>query len=106
MKTHIQNLEAESLHIIREAFAEARNPVMLYSLGKDSSVMLHMAKKAFSPGKLPFPLLHVDTLWKFKEMYQFRDNIAEKEDVELHVFSNPEGIKNNINPLDLSLIHI
>ena len=100
MKTHIQNLEAESIYIIREAFAEARNPVMLYSLGKDSSVMLHLAKKAFSPGKLPFPLLHVDTLWKFKEMYQFRDNIVKKEDIELHVFSNPEGIKNNINPLD------
>ena len=73
---------------------------MLYSLGKDSSVMLHLAKKAFFPAKIPFPLLHVDTLWKFKEMYEFRDAIKEKEGVELTVFSNPEGVKNNINPLD------
>jgi sulfate adenylyltransferase subunit 2 len=99
-KTHIKELEAESIYIIREAFAEAKNPVMLYSLGKDSSVMLHLAKKAFFPAKIPFPLLHVDTLWKFKEMYEFRDAIKEKEGVELTVFSNPEGVKNNINPLD------
>ena len=100
MKSHIQNLEAESIHIIREAYSEAKKPVMLYSLGKDSSVMLHIAKKAFFPGSLPFPLLHVDTLWKFKEMYKFRDDILKNEDIELHVFTNPEGIKNNINPLD------
>lgn len=99
-KTHIEKLEAESIHIIREAYAEAKDPVMLYSLGKDSSVMLHLAKKAFYPAKIPFPLLHVDTLWKFKEMYEFRDAIKEKEGLELIVFSNPEGIKNNINPLD------
>ena len=80
MKNHIQNLEAESIHIIREAYSEAKKPVMLYSLGKDSSVMLHIAKKAFSPGSLPFPLLHVDTLWKFKEMYKFRDDILKNED--------------------------
>ena len=98
--THIKKLEAESIHIIREAYAEAKDPVMLYSLGKDSSVMLHLAKKAFYPAKIPFPLLHVDTLWKFKEMYQFRDEVKEKEGLELIVFSNPEGIKNNINPLD------
>ncbi|MEL1236795.1 MAG: sulfate adenylyltransferase subunit CysD, partial [Candidatus Neomarinimicrobiota bacterium] len=100
MKTHIDNLESESIHIIREAFSEAINPVMLYSLGKDSSVMLHLAKKAFFPGKLPFPLMHVDTLWKFKEMYEFRDQIAAKEKFELIVFTNPEGKRNKINPLD------
>lgn len=100
MKSHIKKLEAESIHIIREAYAEAQNPVMLYSLGKDSSVLLHLAKKAFSPGKIPFPLLHVDTLWKFKEMYDFRDKIAKELDVDLLVYTNPEGKKKNINPLD------
>ena len=100
MKTHIKKLEAESIFIIREAYAEAKNPVMLYSLGKDSSVMLHLAKKAFFPGKIPFPLLHVDTLWKFKEMYEFRDKIAKELDIDLIVYTNPEGKKNNINPLD------
>lgn len=100
MKSHIKKLEAESIHIIREAYAEAQNPVMLYSLGKDSSVLLHLAKKAFFPGKIPFPLLHVDTLWKFKEMYDFRDKIAKELDVELQVYTNPEGKKKNINPLD------
>lgn len=100
MKPHIKKLEAESIHIIREAYAEAQNPVMLYSLGKDSSVLLHLAKKAFFPGKIPFPLLHVDTLWKFKEMYDFRDKIAKELDVDLLVYTNPEGKKKNINPLD------
>ena len=100
MNNHIKYLESESIHIIREAFAEAKNPVMLYSLGKDSSVMLHLAKKAFYPGKIPFPLLHVDTLWKFKEMYDFRDKIVSEENLELLVFTNPEGKKNNINPID------
>ena len=100
MKSHIKKLEAESIHIIREAYAEAHNPVMLYSLGKDSSVLLHLAKKAFFPGKIPFPLLHVDTLWKFKEMYDFRDKIAKELDVELLVYTNPEGKKKNVNPLD------
>ena len=100
MKSHIKKLEAESIHIIREAYAEAQNPVMLYSLGKDSSVLLHLAKKAFFPGKIPFPLLHVDTLWKFKEMYDFRDKIAKELDVELQVYTNPEGREKNINPLD------
>ena len=100
MKTHIKKLEAESIYIIREAYAEAKNPVMLYSLGKDSSVMLHLAKKAFYPGKIPFPLLHVDTLWKFKEMYKFRDKIAKELDVDLLVYTNPEGKKDNINPLE------
>tara|TARA_X000000950_G_scaffold289183_1_gene410550 strand:+ start:4090 stop:4986 length:897 start_codon:yes stop_codon:yes gene_type:complete len=100
MSNHIKHLESESIYIIREAYAEAKNPVMLYSLGKDSSVMLHLAKKAFYPGKIPFPLLHVDTLWKFKEMYEFRDKIINEEKLELIVFTNPEGIKNNINPID------
>ena len=100
MKSHINFLESEAIHIIREAYSEAKNPVMLYSLGKDSSVMLHLAKKAFFPGKIPFPLLHVDTLWKFKEMYHFRDEIKAKEKLDLIVFTNPYGKKDNINPLD------
>ena len=87
MKSHIENLEAEAIYIIREALAESKNPVMLYSLGKDSSVMLHIAKKAFSPGNLPFPLLHVDTKWKFKEMYDFRDKVALEDGIDLKVFS-------------------
>ncbi len=100
MKTHIKKLEAESIYILREAVAEAKNPVMLYSIGKDSAVMLHIAKKAFFPGKLPFPLLHVDTRWKFKEMYEFRDKVAEQDNFELKVFTNPRGVEENINPLD------
>ncbi len=100
MKTHINYLESEAIHIIREAYSEAKNPVMLYSLGKDSSVMLHLAKKAFSPGKIPFPLLHVDTLWKFKEMYKFRDDIKAKEKLDLIVFTNPYGKKDKVNPLE------
>ncbi len=100
MKTHIKKLEAESIYILREAVAEARNPVMLYSIGKDSAVMLHIAKKAFFPGNLPFPLLHVDTRWKFKEMYEFRNKVAEQGNFELKVFTNPRGAEENINPLD------
>ena len=100
MKSHIDNLEAESIYIIREALAESKNPVMLYSLGKDSSVMLHIAKKAFFPGKIPFPLLHVDTKWKFKEMYEFRDMVAAEDGIDLKVFSNPKGLEENINPID------
>ncbi len=100
MKSHLEKLESESIYIIREALAESKNPVMLYSLGKDSSVMLHLAKKAFFPSKLPFPLLHIDTRWKFKEMYQFRDRVASRGDFELKVFINPKGVKENINPLD------
>ena len=100
MKTHIKKLEHESIYILREAVAEAKNPVMLYSIGKDSAVMLHIAKKAFFPGKLPFPLLHVDTRWKFKEMYEFRDKLAEQGNFELKVFTNPKGVEENINPLD------
>lgn len=96
--THLKRLEAESIHIMREVVAEAANPVMLYSIGKDSAVMLHLALKAFAPSKLPFPLLHVDTRWKFQEMYQFRDQIAEKYSFDLLVHINPEGIEKDINP--------
>jgi sulfate adenylyltransferase subunit 2 len=97
---HLRRLEAESIFIIREAIAQARNPVMLYSIGKDSSVMLELAKKAFSPGKLPFPLLHIDTRWKFQEMYRFREQIASQPGCELFVHINPDAIEKNINPFD------
>jgi sulfate adenylyltransferase subunit 2 len=98
--THLQRLEAESIHIMREVVAEASKPVMLYSIGKDSAVMLELARRAFYPGKLPFPLLHVDTTWKFRDMYAFRDRIAEELGVELLVHVNPEGLAMNINPFD------
>src|SRR5205814_9858360 len=96
--THLQRLEAESIHIMREVVAEADNPVMLYSIGKDSSVMLHLALKAFHPGKPPFPLLHVDTTWKFRDMYAFRDRTATEMGMELIVHINPDGKKMDINP--------
>ena len=96
--THLKQLEAESIHIFREVAAEFDNPVMLYSVGKDSSVLLHLARKAFAPGKIPFPLLHVDTTWKFKEMIAFRDKIAKKHDLNLLVHINPEGVKMNVGP--------
>lgn len=96
--THLKQLEAESIHIMREVVAEFDNPVMLYSVGKDSSVMLHLAKKAFAPGVPPFPLMHVDTTWKFKEMIQFRDYMANKLGMKLIVHQNPEGLAMNINP--------
>jgi sulfate adenylyltransferase subunit 2 len=95
--SHLKQLEAESIHIIREVAAEFTNPVMLYSIGKDSSVMLHLAHKAFAPGKIPFPLMHVDTQWKFKEMYNFRTLMAEKYQVDVKVWINPEG-KDISNP--------
>ncbi|CAG8870210.1 Sulfate adenylyltransferase subunit 2 [compost metagenome] len=98
MLTHLQRLEAESIHIMREVVAECENPVMLYSVGKDSAVMLHLALKAFHPGKLPFPLLHVDTTWKFREMIQFRDAMAKKHDFDLLVHINPEGLEKGISP--------
>jgi sulfate adenylyltransferase subunit 2 len=97
---HLQRLEAESIFIIREAIAQARNPVMMYSIGKDSSVMLELAKKAFSPGKLPFPLLHIDTRWKFQEMYRFREQVGNQPGCELLVHINPDAIRKNINPFD------
>ncbi|WP_028023498.1 sulfate adenylyltransferase subunit CysD [Enterovibrio calviensis] len=96
--THLKQLEAESIHIIREVAAEFDNPVMMYSIGKDSSVMLHLARKAFYPGKIPFPLLHVDTDWKFKEMITFRDQVADKYGFELLVHKNPEGIAMGCSP--------
>lgn len=96
--THLKQLEAESIHIIREVAAEFDNPVMLYSIGKDSAVMLHLARKAFFPGKLPFPVLHVDTRWKFQEMYQFRSQMTEEMNLDLLVHINPEGVANNVNP--------
>ncbi|RYV03751.1 sulfate adenylyltransferase subunit CysD [Shewanella sp. OPT22] len=98
--THLQQLEAESIYILREVAAEFNNPVMLYSIGKDSSVMLHLARKAFYPGKIPFPLLHVDTTWKFKEMIEFRDRQAEKYGFKLLTHTNPDGIAQGINPFD------
>jgi sulfate adenylyltransferase subunit 2 len=97
---HLDSLEAESIHILREAVAEAERPVMLYSVGKDSSVMLHLAMKAFYPSKPPFPLLHVDTTWKFKEMYEFRDRIVADLGVDLLVHQNPECMELGINPFD------
>lgn len=96
--THLKQLEAESIHIMREVAAEFDNPVMLYSVGKDSSVMLHLAQKAFAPGTPPFPLMHVDTTWKFKEMIEFRDYMAEKVGMKLIVHQNPEGVEMGINP--------
>ena len=96
--THLKQLEAESIHIIREVAAEFDNPVMLYSIGKDSSVMLHLAMKAFFPGKPPFPLLHVDTTWKFKEMIEFRNKRAKEVGMELIVYSNPQGLEMKISP--------
>lgn len=98
--SHLKQLEAESIHIIREVAAEFQNPVMLYSIGKDSAVMLRLAQKAFHPGKLPFPLLHVDTKWKFREMYRFREEIQKSLGVDLHVWTNQEGLAAGINPID------
>ena len=96
--THLQRLEAESIHIMREVVAEADKPVMLYSIGKDSAVMLHLARKAFYPAKPPFPLLHVDTTWKFRDMYAFRDRMAKESGMDLLVYVNPEGLALGINP--------
>jgi sulfate adenylyltransferase subunit 2 len=98
--SHLKRLEAESIHIMREVAAEFRNPVMMYSIGKDSSVMLHLALKAFYPSKPPFPLLHVDTTWKFREMIRFRDETAERLGLKLLVHINEDGVKRGINPFD------
>src|SRR6187431_1527067 len=98
--SHLRQLEAESIHIIREVAAEFDNPVMLYSIGKDSSVMVHLARKAFAPGRLPFPLLHIDTTWKFREMIAFRDKTAEQLRLDLLVHVNREGLAMGINPFD------
>ncbi len=99
-KSHLKRLEDESIHIIREVASEFRNPVMLYSIGKDSSVMLHLAAKAFYPAPPPFPLMHVDTTWKFREMIQFRDETAKRLSFNLIVHTNQEGLAQNINPFD------
>ena len=98
--THLKELEAESIHIIREVAAEFDNPVMLYSIGKDSSVMLRLAQKAFAPGKIPFPLMHVDTRWKFSEMIAFREKVARELDLNLIVWINQDAVDQNINPFD------
>jgi len=98
--SHLRQLEAESIHIIREVAAEFDNPVMLYSIGKDSSVMVQLARKAFHPGKLPFPLLHIDTTWKFREMIAFRDKFVADNGLNLLVHTNQEGLEENINPFD------
>ena len=98
--THLQRLEAESIHIMREVIAEAQKPVMLYSMGKDSAVMVHLARKAFAPGPPPFPLLHVDTTWKFQAMYDFRDRIARESGMQLIIYQNPEAKARGINPFE------
>ncbi len=98
--THLKLLEAESIHIIREVAAEFERPVMLYSIGKDSAVMLRLAQKAFHPGRLPFPLLHVDTTWKFRAMIEFRDRYCREQGLDLKVWINPEGQAQNVNPFD------
>ena len=103
--THLDRLEAESIHILRETVAEAERPVMLYSIGKDSAVMLRLARKAFFPGSLPFPLLHVDTTWKFRDMYALRDKVAADPAVKLIVYKNPEAERQGINPFDHGPLH-
>jgi sulfate adenylyltransferase subunit 2 len=103
--THLESLEAESIHIIREVVAECEKPVMLYSIGKDSAVMVHLARKAFHPSPPPFPLLHVDTTWKFKAMYALRDRIARESGMGLIVHHNPEALARGINPFDHGTLH-
>jgi sulfate adenylyltransferase subunit 2 len=103
--THLQRLEAESIHIMREVVAETENPVMLYSIGKDSAVMLHLAKKAFYPAPPPFPLLHVDTTWKFRAMYEMREKSAQDAGMELLVWQNPDATARGINPFDHGGLH-
>jgi sulfate adenylyltransferase subunit 2 len=103
--THLEQLEAESIHIMREVVAETERPVMLYSIGKDSAVMLHLAKKAFHPAPPPFPLLHVDTTWKFRAMYALRDRAAREAGMELIVHRNPEAERLGINPFDHGTLH-
>lgn len=103
--SQLELLEAESIHIMREVVAEAERPVMLYSIGKDSAVMLHLARKAFYPAPLPFPLLHVDTNWKFKDMYRLRDEVAAQDGVDLIVYRNPEAERRGINPFDHGGLH-
>jgi len=103
--THLERLESESIHILREVVAETERPVMLYSVGKDSAVMLHLAKKAFFPARPPFPLLHVDTTWKFRAMYELRDKAAADAGMELLVYQNPEALEKGINPFEHGSLH-
>ena len=103
--THLSKLESEAIHIMREVVAEAESPVMLYSIGKDSAVMLHLAKKAFYPSSPPFPLLHVDTTWKFREMYRLREKSAKDARMELLIHKNPEALKRGINPFEHGALH-
>jgi sulfate adenylyltransferase subunit 2 len=103
--THLDRLEAESIHILRETVAEAERPVMLYSIGKDSAVMLHLARKAFHPAPMPFPLLHVDTTWKFRDMYALRDKVAAEPGIDLIVYTNPEAVAKGVNPFDHGPLH-
>lgn len=103
--THLERLEAESIQIMREVVAEAENPVMLYSVGKDSAAMLHLARKAFFPSPPPFPLLHVDTTWKFQDMYALREKAAKDAGMQLLVYKNPEAVERNINPFDHGALH-
>ena len=105
MLTHLQRLEAEAIHIFREVVAECERPVMLYSIGKDSAVMLRLAQKAFHPSKPPFPLLHIDTTWKFKAMYEMRERMARESGMELLIHQNPEAIARGINPFDHGSLH-
>ena len=100
MSAHLRRLESEAVHIFREAVAGSERPAMLYSVGKDSSVLLHLARKAFHPAPLPFPVVHVDTTWKFREMYEFRDATAERLDLDLIVHLNPDAVEREINPFD------
>ena len=103
--SHLQRLEAESIRIFRETVAESEKPVMLYSVGKDSAVLLHLARKAFYPGPLPFPLLHVDTTWKFQDMYALREKVGNEEGTELLVYRNPEAVEKGINPFEHGPLH-
>ena len=98
--SHLKELEAEAIYIIREVASEFENPVMLYSIGKDSSVMVRLAEKAFAPGKVPFPLMHIDSKWKFKEMIEFRDKTAKDLGIEMLEYINEDGVKHGINPFD------
>ena len=98
--THLKQLEAESIHIIREVAAEFDKPVMLYSIGKDSSVLVRLAQKAFHPAPVPFPLMHIDTTWKFRDMIEFRDRFTKESGLELIVYTNPDGLRENVNPFD------
>jgi sulfate adenylyltransferase subunit 2 len=103
--THLERLEAESIHILREVVSEVERPVMLYSIGKDSAVMLHLAKKAFFPSRPPFPLMHVDTTWKFRDMYALRDRAAKEAGMDLIVYQNPDAVAKGINPFDHGSLH-